>query len=55
MPFAIVATLVLGVVGTFIASVAAIRYFSKPPGRTKLLKYWKTFTSYSFVQKILYQ
>jgi hypothetical protein len=54
VPFAILAGLVFGSVFFVGAGVAAIRYFSKPPGRAVLTKYWKIIESKSYVKKILY-
>ena len=55
VPFAVLAGLVFGSVFLFGASVAGIRYFSKPPGRAMLLKYWKMVESKPYMKKILYQ
>merc|ERR1712127_105725 len=54
VPVAIIAGLFLFTTLFFGAAVYAVRYFSKPPGRAKLLKYWKMFEKNTYVQKILY-
>jgi len=55
VPLAIVASLVLGTVFFFGATIAAVRYFSKPKGLAILRKQWKTISSTTYGKKIFFQ
>lgn len=55
VPLAIVASLVFGTVFFFGATIAAVRYFSKPKGLAILRKHWKTISSTTYGKKIFFQ